>query len=304
MTTTFKPAIIILMACLAFIFFGGLGSVIGEYLAQAIYGISVQDLTSAHGRALELHERQALRLSSILSHFLGFTMAAIVTIWSTYRSENPLKVLDVDKSIGGKAIAWSLLMLFLFFPVLQIIVWLNLQIPLPSFLQQTGEGQDWLVAEILRMNGVGELLLALFAAAVLPAIGEELLFRGVFQKQIQRLVRRPELGIWLTAIFFSAVHLQFAGFFPRMLLGAFLGYLYYWSGSLWLPIIIHFVFNGMQVVASYFYPENIEQSSEVLTPEVSQYIMALVALVLLVPVVKKVQLYTQTKNTNSLEEEY
>ncbi len=59
------------------------------------------------------------------------------------------------------------------------------------------------------------------------------------------------MGIWVSAILFSALHMQFYGFFPRMLLGAFFGYLLLWSGSLWLPIIAHFVNNCVAVIFYY-----------------------------------------------------
>ena len=93
--------------------------------------------------------------------------------------------------------------------------------------------------------------LALVVIAVLPAIGEELVFRGLIQTELQRAFRNPHVAIWLAAAFFSAFHFQFLGFFPRTLIGAFLGYLYYWSGSLWLPVLAHFFNNGIQLLLLY-----------------------------------------------------
>jgi len=89
--------------------------------------------------------------------------------------------------------------------------------------------------------------------AVLPAVGEELLFRGLIQKYAGKIFGNIHVAIWLTAVFFSAFHLQFFGFVPRMLLGAFFGYLFYFSGSLWYPIIAHFVNNGFTLLLIYFY---------------------------------------------------
>ena len=94
-------------------------------------------------------------------------------------------------------------------------------------------------------------LLVLVVVGVIPAIGEEFVFRGLIQTEMQRAVRNPHLAIWLTAVFFSAFHLQFFGFVPRVLLGAFMGYLYFWSGNLWFPILAHFLNNGLQVIVLY-----------------------------------------------------
>lgn len=104
------------------------------------------------------------------------------------------------------------------------------------------------------------LLLNLAVIAALPGLAEELLFRGAILRIVgeglsvrrsgpDRISRRSmHLSIWLTAILFSAMHFQFFGFLPRMLLGAWLGYLLYWTGSLWVPIVAHFTNNAISVV--------------------------------------------------------
>lgn len=89
--------------------------------------------------------------------------------------------------------------------------------------------------------------------AILPAIGEELVFRGLIQTELQRAFKNPHVGIWVASILFSAIHLQFLGFLPRMLIGAFLGYLYYWSGNLWIPMLGHFFNNGLQLIGLYLF---------------------------------------------------
>lgn len=67
-----------------------------------------------------------------------------------------------------------------------------------------------------------------------------------------RATKNPHVAIWIAAFIFSAIHFQFFGFVPRMLLGALFGYLYYWSGNLWIPMLAHFFNNGIQIVAMYY----------------------------------------------------
>jgi membrane protease YdiL (CAAX protease family) len=98
-----------------------------------------------------------------------------------------------------------------------------------------------------------QLIIAMIVIAVLPAIGEEVVFRGMIQNELFRGTRNVHLSIWISAILFSAMHFQFFGFVPRVLLGALFGYLYYWSGSLMMAIVAHFVNNGISVMAMYFY---------------------------------------------------
>jgi membrane protease YdiL (CAAX protease family) len=134
---------------------------------------------------------------------------------------------------------------------------LNQQLQLPEALagleatmKAMEADAEALTERLLTMNSVGELLLTLGLVAVIPAVGEELFFRGTIQ-QLIRTKWGPHVAVWLTALIFSAIHFQFYGFVPRMLLGALMGYLLVWSGSLWYPILAHFVNNGTVVLFYY-----------------------------------------------------
>lgn len=91
----------------------------------------------------------------------------------------------------------------------------------------------------------------LITLALLPAVCEEFLFQGTIQRFFHKGNMNPHLAIWVTAFIFSAIHLQFFGFIPRLLLGAYLGYLFYWSRSLWLPILAHFLHNALTLLISF-----------------------------------------------------
>jgi len=110
---------------------------------------------------------------------------------------------------------------------------------------------------LLTMDDPGTLIFNLLIIAVLPAIGEELAFRGVLQNQIAKSTKNIHTAIWISAFIFSAYHMQFYGFIPRLLLGAFFGYLVVWTGSIWPSIIAHLVNNTSAIVAMYY-----AQSSE------------------------------------------
>lgn len=102
-------------------------------------------------------------------------------------------------------------------------------------------------------TGFGQLIIALFVVALLPAWGEETLFRGIIQRKLMQQWTSPHLAIWVSAAIFSAIHFQFYGFIPRMLLGAVFGYLYYWTGSLRIAIFGHFLNNGFVLLMTYLY---------------------------------------------------
>lgn len=137
---------------------------------------------------------------------------------------------------------------------------LNRQLDLPASLQGL---EDWIRSQetntekltkfLTNIDDPLRLLVGMLVIAVIPAVGEEITFRGVGQNVLHWAFGNIHVAIWVTAALFSAIHLQFYGFLPRLLLGALFGYLYAWSGSLWVPIFAHFVNNGFQLLALYLF---------------------------------------------------
>jgi len=120
-----------------------------------------------------------------------------------------------------------------------------------DWMTEKEQQADTLIKSLITADTFGIMLLNLFSLALMPAIAEEFLFRGVFQRIFARLFRSRHLAIWITAFIFSAIHFQFFGFLPRFILGLIFGYLYLWSGTLWLPVTAHFVNNAFPVIFSY-----------------------------------------------------
>jgi membrane protease YdiL (CAAX protease family) len=134
----------------------------------------------------------------------------------------------------------------------------NLNLKFPEFLKSFEEwaiGNEEALAKLTKQatsfRSLSDMLLGVFVIGLLPAIGEELVFRGMIQREFWRAKVNIHVSIWMTAAIFSAIHLQFFGFFPRLLLGALFGYLYYWSGNLLIPIFSHFINNAFIVVMVY-----------------------------------------------------
>jgi membrane protease YdiL (CAAX protease family) len=262
-----RPALVILLGLLGFVFFSGLGALLGGLFAES-QGINVQEMLSDGSRSLNLNERNVLREYNLIAHLLGFLVSTSLVILIIKQGQSWLRYAGLDRWPSRRSVGIGLLAVFVGFPLIQGVYYLNQILPLPEGVMQLENEQGWLVREVLRMEAPGELVLALLVAAVAPALGEELLFRGLLQPRLQQATAGAHTGIWVTAVLFSAIHFQFAGFFPRLLLGAFLGYAYWWSRSLWLPIILHLFYNGFQVTAAYFMPEDlrVEVSASDLNP--------------------------------------
>lgn len=147
-------------------------------------------------------------------------------------------------------------------PMLELSAELNKSMKLPDFLKGL---EQWMLSKelqmaemtkaLLKMNSLGILLFNILVLAIIPAVGEELIFRGCLQKIFAKWSGNKHIAIWVTAIIFSAIHVQFYGFLPRMLLGALFGYLLIWSGTIWIPILGHFVNNSVAVVTAYVYQQ-------------------------------------------------
>ena len=175
----------------------------------------------------------------------------------------PFSWLQLDKKADWKVFLWAVGIMLVALPAINMLAQWNQQMVLPSCLSGLEEWMknkeaeaEWLTKQFMSATTVSALLVNLFLMAVLPAVSEEITFRGVLMKLFkvrgERLEVRgesiPHLAIWCSAILFSAIHMQFYGFVPRMLMGALFGYMLVWTGSLWVPILMHFTNNAMAVL--------------------------------------------------------
>ncbi|MGC4020454.1 MAG: CPBP family intramembrane metalloprotease [Cyclobacteriaceae bacterium] len=138
-----------------------------------------------------------------------------------------------------------------------IIQW-NQELHLPDFLKSL---ESWArlmeddLAEktklLMQFNSLGDFLIGFVVVAVIAGVCEEFLFRGIIQSELYKGTKNIHLAIWVSAFLFSAIHFQFFGFVPRLLLGALFGYLYYWSGNIFVPMFAHMVNNGFSVIMIY-----------------------------------------------------
>lgn len=167
--------------------------------------------------------------------------------------------LDFKTSVNPSL--WFMVVAIMFFaaPIFEQAIKLNEQMRLPGALSEI---ENWMKAKEAEQERLTNLLLSdttysglltsLIVVAVIAAVGEEFLFRGCLQGILTRWFKNPHTAIWITAIIFSAIHLQFYGFLPRMLLGALFGYLLFWGKSIWLPVLAHFINNATATIAAFY----------------------------------------------------
>lgn len=139
-------------------------------------------------------------------------------------------------------------------PLINWLAELNMNISLParlSGLEERIRAAETEAEELMNMfladTTISRFFINLLMIAVVPAVGEEFFFRGVLQRIFTEWFRNRHAGIIVAAILFSFMHFQFLGFIPRILLGMLFGYLLVWTGSIWVPVMAHFVNNTIAV---------------------------------------------------------
>lgn len=224
-------------------------------LMLSLFSIAAWQLFT-NANANDISSLKILQLFQSIGTFV-LTPAVLAYLWSI----TPRRFLQLDSKTNSKIYVFVAIFMLIIIPFINLLGYWNQQVVLPESLKfieiwlRNSELQAAeLTEKLLNVHNVQGLLFNIFLIAILPAIGEELYFRGIVQKIISNK-NNMIFGIWSAAFIFSAIHLQFYGFFPRLLLGAFFGYLLYWSGNLWLPILAHFI-NNVTAVLFYYFQNN------------------------------------------------
>lgn len=199
--------------------------------------------------------RSQLLLGAALQQILAFAVPAVACAWLFYK--RPWQGLSLDRVPELRWIAAIVVVYVVSLPAMNYLVWLNEQMHLPGalsavevWMRQAEQNAKDVTNLILNAHSITDFLTALVVVGLLAGVGEEFLFRGGLLNFV-RSSWGMHASVWFVAFVFSAIHFQFYGFFPRLLLGAWLGYLLVWTGSLWIPIFAHVLNNSMVVLATY-----------------------------------------------------
>jgi membrane protease YdiL (CAAX protease family) len=222
---------------------------------------------------------EIVRASLWVQTLFSFVLPAIVFGLVFYR-QDVLSYFQLRKWPTVGILGLSVVVLIAGYPLVQLSYEVNQMIPVADWMRDMEQNAADILGDILNMNSAGDFILTLIMVAVLPAIGEELVFRGIFQKQFAEWTKSPVVSIWMAAFVFSAIHFQFEGFLPRLILGAILGHLYYWTKTLWIPILVHFINNGFQVAVLYYSGIDLSQVEEAGTEKIEWWVVLLATIVL------------------------
>lgn len=252
---------------------------VAQMLGSLVYGVNMMSAL-ANGTATAAMQKFFISLYSVGT----FVLPPLV--YARVRSKDPLSFLDVRLPTAWILFVLALIIMICAKPFLEWAILVNQQMKLPSFFSTIENWMKYkeieaeiLTKQLLVMNSMEGLMVNLIVIAVIPAVGEELIFRGCIQKIFTQWCNNYHLGIWIAAILFSAIHFQFYGFLPRMLLGALFGYLFVFSKSIWIPILAHFFNNASAVIAAYVLQQQGKSLDNIIKPEFQQWYLVILSVI-------------------------
>lgn len=225
------------------------------------------------GRALQGNPPAAMRISAVLQDVLVFIVPAVATALLVTR--RPAELLCLLKSPHFNTCLLIAAMLIVSIPLQEAIIYWNYHIELPASMaaleqavRQMEEAANGAMKILLADTSTGALLVNILIVGVFAGVSEELLFRGCFQRLLTTGGVNRHAAVWLVAFCFSALHFQLFGFIPRMLLGAYFGYLLLWTRSLWAPVLAHTLNNTLFVITAWhqariYGPEGLDNEPEI-----------------------------------------
>lgn len=234
----------------------------GVAAVKLIYGI---DPLADAGALSDLSNPTVLAAMKVLQVFsTALGMFLIPALVATFLfSQQPVKYLNAGTAPRFGDIILVVILIFSVAPIINLFYEFNKMLQLPAFLsgaeawmRAKEDEMEKLTVALLDMKTTGDLLSNVLIIGLLTALAEEFLFRGVLLRLFREMTGNMHVAILLSGILFSAIHMQFYGFIPRMLLGMLFGYLLWWSGNLWLPVIAHFINNSGAVIFAFVAARN------------------------------------------------
>ena len=236
---------------------------LGLMLLLPFYDFDLQTITIILGKPVAYADAKMPMLILLGVSAVGTFIITPAWVVHKYAKIELKKFIRIPKYYVRAALL-TIVLIISFSGINTVIIEWNKSLELPTFLSEFEhyvQEQEVKLAELTEFltefDNTGHFLLCILVIAIIPAVGEEFLFRGVLQNILRISVKNPHIAIWASALIFSIFHNQFYGLIPRMLLGAIFGYLYYWSGSLFLPVLGHFINNGLSLVLMFLFQKNL-----------------------------------------------
>jgi len=283
-----KPSTQLLFTALVILISGIVVMVLSIALGWLIYGVNLTEMQNLIQDTSNPKNLSILKFFQTLQSIGVFIIPPFIVAW--FLSDHVSVFLRYNNKPDFKSVLLVIAIIYFSNPLINWLTEINSNLSLPEWMSsveiwmQNSEDQATKITEaFLSTTSLTTLFTNIAMIGILPALGEELLFRGIIQQLFKKKFGNAHVAIWISAALFSALHMQFFGFLPRLILGAMFGYMLEWSGTLWLPMIAHFVNNATAVVAYYLMQKGLIGSGidKTGTSEDGSFYLAIVSIIFL-----------------------
>ena len=260
--------------------------IIGILLAIPFYGPNVLSDLGKIETSTEPNIIALAKYFQIVSQFGIFIVPVFIFAFLDGRNIN--RYLSINIKPAFRTMIFAAIAILAATPLINYLGELNQQMKLPEsmagiehWMKDSEDKAAKLTDVFLNVKSPGAFLINLLMIGLIPAIGEEFMFRGVLQKLFHQWTKNIHFAVIFSAFLFSAMHMQFYGFVPRFLMGVMMGYMFVWSGSLWVPVLVHFTNNTMAVLMSYMTNLGfVDDSYDTIGTGNSQFVFVLISLII------------------------
>lgn len=256
-----------------------ISSIVGILFVMMIYGSNGVALISSQ----DFNNIQVVNSLKIVQ-FFSAVIGMLGVVWAYTKIFKTPVISDIVKKPKPYSVLFYVLLVFLVAtPFIAFSNEINQLMRLPQFMSGI---ENWMKAKetqaehlmeaFIKVNNPWDIVIAVFLMAVIPAICEEFLFRGVIASLLQEWTKNIHWAAWISGFIFSAIHLQFYGFLPRFIMGVMLAYLFLWSGNIWFSVAAHFLNNFMAVMGQVITQKNTSAKKDITDISIFNYPVAIV----------------------------
>jgi len=250
-----KPFVRLLVSLMVFLLVSLILVSLTMLMGKLIFGTVIGDLNTGQ-ITIDEKQRAYVKFIQAFQHISLFLAPSLIVAY--IMTGNIAAYLKADHLPAWTQILFVFILALLLIPLISDLGIWNSKLSFPPWLSGLENWMMWkeedakiLTGWLIYSESSGGLIVNIIIIALLPALGEEFLFRGVLQDIFSGLFRSEHGAILFTALLFSIFHLQFYGLVPRMVLGIVYGYLFLWSRSIWLPVLAHFINNLVPVILAH-----------------------------------------------------
>ena len=279
------------MRMVLFLALTGIGMIVGGFISFSIAAAILHvDLNTLQTILLLPEHSKVAQFANALASIIAFGIPSLVGAYFVKGSW--IQNMGFNKVVSGEQFSYVVALAIAGLFLSGALGDLTEKIPLTTSLKQWAEGMEDQYKKALlamtQMKSYWDVLFAILSVALIPAFMEELFFRASLQKILLDWSGKPYLSIVVTAIIFSAIHFSYFGFLSRMSLGIILGLVYYYTRTIWLPMLMHFIHNGIGVITLYWVRDDAKKVDAVINGNLTYY-WVILAFILVYFLLKKLK---------------